>query len=207
MVTQEFRDEIKIPFVNGTEYRLLEILDRLGALTLHPSRRVTSIYFDTDDLQLYSQSVEGVLPRSKTRLRTYSGFSSEAKIHLGAEFVLEIKSSHSNGDTKKITPCPNPFNLIEFGYFNGQLNLFAKSMVSYRRMYMSIHDVRLTVDTDIEFSSDLKNFKPQVKSEQYVLEIKGSDPKLIGYLVNILGFETRRFSKYCSSIDATRVNL
>ena len=206
MVTPELRDEIKMPLANGTEFKLLASLERLGARTLYPSRRVTSVYFDTDDLQNYTQSIEGVLPRSKTRLRTYSAFESKAKIHSSAEFSLEFKSSQVNGDYKIVSPCLGPFKLIETGYFNGQTVLFAKSIVSYRRVYLSIFNVRLTLDTDIEFSSDFEKFNPQIKSDECVLEIKDSNPVLINQLVNKLGLETRRFSKYCSSIEATRIN-
>ena len=38
---------------------------------LYPSRTINSVYFDTNDLRLFFESEEGLLPRKKLRIRWY----------------------------------------------------------------------------------------------------------------------------------------
>ena len=59
---------------------------------LYPMRKVNSCYFDTNELQMFHDSDQGVLPRKKIRIRNYN----DEKI-----FTEETKISSEEGRFKK----------------------------------------------------------------------------------------------------------
>jgi len=66
-----FRSETKFRLSYGDHYLLKSNLLSLGMQQLYPSRIINSEYFDTDKLQMFLDSEEGVLPRKKIRVRWY----------------------------------------------------------------------------------------------------------------------------------------
>ena len=58
-------------------------------------REIFSIYFDTRNLKTYHESIEGLVPRSKLRLRTYN-----FKSLIQNKFNIEIKKSVNYGRLK-----------------------------------------------------------------------------------------------------------
>ena len=59
-----------------------------GMNELYPMRKVNSCYFDTNEMQMFHDSDQGVLPRKKIRIRNYN----DEKI-----FTKEIKISSEEG--------------------------------------------------------------------------------------------------------------
>ena len=66
-----FRNEIKFRLSYGDQYLLKSKLLSLGMKQLYPSRFINSQYFDTEKLQMFFDSEEGIVPRKKIRVRWY----------------------------------------------------------------------------------------------------------------------------------------
>ena len=65
------RIEYKIDIDASKKITFLNFLKKNKAKTLYKKRLVNSIYFDNDDFEMYFDSVEGLSPRKKIRLRYY----------------------------------------------------------------------------------------------------------------------------------------
>ena len=78
-----FRKEIKFKLSNLNLQILKSSLLEDGMKCIYPKRRVTSCYFDTNNLDFFHESENGILPRYKFRIRSYDGkdiFYKETKI-------------------------------------------------------------------------------------------------------------------------------
>ena len=91
-----FRSETKFRLSYGDHYLLKSNLLSLGMQQLYPSRIINSEYFDTDKLQMFLDSEEGVLPRKKIRVRWY---------HEKKKRKLETKISSVEGRFKISKKC------------------------------------------------------------------------------------------------------
>ena len=65
------RIEYKIDINKSKKINFLNFLYDNKASTLYEKRLVNSIYFDNNDFEIYYDSVEGLSPRKKIRLRYY----------------------------------------------------------------------------------------------------------------------------------------
>ena len=59
-----FRRETKSTISKSKLFKLINWIYENGGEVLHPERTINSIYFDNVNLNMYHQSVEGVLPRN-----------------------------------------------------------------------------------------------------------------------------------------------
>lgn len=79
-----FRKEIKYKLTLSDQKILKKELIIKGMKLLFAKRKINSLYFDTDNLDFYKNSEEGVLPRKKIRIRWYGdnlkSLSKETKI-------------------------------------------------------------------------------------------------------------------------------
>ena len=66
-----FRKEIKYRLSLSDQKILKNKLISEGLKKLYPKRKISSIYFDTKNLNFHLNSEEGVLPRKKIRIRWY----------------------------------------------------------------------------------------------------------------------------------------
>ena len=66
-----FRIEEKINIHKNNSIFLKNWLSENNAKVLFPPRIISSIYFDNDNFEMYHNSIEGVLPRKKIRIRYY----------------------------------------------------------------------------------------------------------------------------------------
>ena len=66
-----FRKETKFRLSESDQLRIKNDLILDGMEVLYPSRTINSTYFDTNDLSMFWDSEEGVLPRKKVRVRWY----------------------------------------------------------------------------------------------------------------------------------------
>jgi hypothetical protein len=191
------RHEIKFLINSEEKY---ELIDKNQLKKIFPDRIVESIYFDTEDLQFFNLSEEGITPRFKIRLRGYNNKKLDN---------LEIKTTN-NYHREKIT-------IKNFVYDNYELHQSLKKFgikqtvqkkirVKYLRSYYKLENVgRITLDRNIEFLSPDESFYNSKKIKQNILEVKvqreNIDKNIIEKIINL---KETRFSKYCIGINCLR---
>ena len=191
------RHEIKFLINSKEKY---ELIDKNQLKKIFPDRIVESIYFDTEDLQFFNLSEEGITPRFKIRLRGYNNKKLDN---------LEIKTTN-NYHREKIT-------IKNFVYDNYELHQSLKKFgikqtvqkkirVKYLRSYYKLENVgRITLDRNIEFLSPDESFYNSKKIKQNILEVKvqreNIDKNIIEKIINL---KETRFSKYCIGINCLR---
>ena len=67
-----FRKENKYRLSSSDQKLLKASLLATGMRSQYPKRKISSCYFDTADLALFTASEEGILPRKKVRVRWYN---------------------------------------------------------------------------------------------------------------------------------------
>jgi SPX domain protein involved in polyphosphate accumulation len=159
--------------------------------TLFKSRLITSVYFDTVDLNMFHDSEEGVLPRKKVRIRWYND---------GEIFTLESKTSSIEGRFKVTSKMQyytfeNEFlsrSRMDTQYGNIQPAL----KVSYKRSYFMFHGMRVTFDKDISYQNlRFVNMRKFYDPER-VIEIKIPADCPDDFVEKRIPYQTTRFSKY-----------
>ena len=194
-----FRKEKKYKLTVSDQNILKNKLIDKGMKILYPKRTVNSIYFDTNNLDFYLNSEEGVLPRKKIRLRWYD---KDIK-----KIFKEIKISSIEGRFKTSEPFlynenifKNNIQLLdnEFGILKPQMQ------ITYSREYFFFNDLRITFDSNIQYidRSSLNNII--TKDKETVMEIKVNFKTNDDYIEKIIGYPTSRFSKYSRSILYTK---
>ena len=189
-----FRKEIKFNLNKLNLEKFLFWIEKEGAEKLYNKRIVNSIYFDNKKLSMYHNSVEGIIPRKKIRIRNYD------KIN---EFLFEKKISSQEGRFKTSKKIMNYAEVIKSGYQDSQYGLCKpKIKVSYLRSYFTFKSFRITLDQDINYSKFENNHRSSFtyKDLEYVVEIKGKNLNQ-DFLDNYFPFISTRFSKYCRGID------
>ena len=195
------RDEIKIPIAHGTEQQVETLICRLGAKRQHVSRRVSSFYFDTKDLKFYRDSMEGVYPRIKIRLRSYSDPSTPLEILPTTVFNLEKKIGTSLGDQKCVETYQDAMRALLIGLSIENTHLQKVCFISYVRDYYVLGHVRLTIDRNLRFAREIGGINKNLVCSDSVLEIKTGNFNLASQLVAKLGLQSKRFSKYCTCVE------
>ena len=195
-----FRFEEKIKLDNKKIFFFKEWLNKNKANNIYPDREIYSIYFDNKEFQTHQDSIEGVVPRKKIRLRTYNFDNKKVN-----NFNLEIKKTLSFGRTKKSHTVNQDNNLLRNGLLLKDYGLcYPKIIVKYIRSYYQLSRIRVTLDRNISFKKfNLKN-KSKIffnNFELVVAELKADSINHINEINNQLQFEKTRFSKYCYGIE------
>ena len=89
-----FRKEIKFNLNKTNLSKFLSWIDHNGAEKLYDKRIINSIYFDNETLSMYHDSIEGIIPRKKIRMRNYNKdnfFLLEKKYLLKKEDLKQVK--------------------------------------------------------------------------------------------------------------------
>jgi SPX domain protein involved in polyphosphate accumulation len=181
------------------EENLLEFKDfifKKSAEKLYKPRKIESLYFDNINMDMYSDSIEGLVPRKKIRIRRYPNNTDE-------NYYLEIKNSAIEGrfKTRKIIQKEKFYELKKNGYLDSEYGIcFPNYFVSYDREYIKFEDIRLSIDTNLVY----KNFKNNNHSldKRIIVEIKTSINKSQDSLMQIFPYQRIRFSKYCFAVEA-----
>lgn len=190
-----FRVEKKIFIKKENLLDFKEKISSIGAINLYKSRKVQSIYFDNINKDMYNDSIEGLNPRKKIRVRNYPD-------NINKYFFLEYKISSIEGRfkvNKKISQKRfDEFKLNgifdkKYGLCNPILN------VIYDREYLINSNVRITIDTNIIYNMYNNNFFKSDKD--IVVELKTSINQNIDELFEKFPFQEIRFSKYCNGVD------
>ena len=201
-----FRKEIKSTLNDGKISILIKWIFKNNGKVLFPERIVNSIYFDNKNLNMYFESVEGVLPRKKIRLRLYKSehylknFLNNTNLEFKISSVegrYKISKRQSNKGIKKTQLSIND---KDYGLCKPVLN------VTYLRTYYKINGIRLTIDRKINYKKiKFSKILPySIQDKLNVVELKYSNNKLDNKILDLFPFQFNRFSKYCRGIEFTQ---
>lgn len=195
-----FRLEEKISYKNFNLFEFKKWLTYNKAKSLHPSRIINSIYFD-NNFKMYDDSIEGVVPRKKIRIRTYNtnNFFLSKK-----GFKKEIKYSFYNYRSKKTNNFSYNKGNFFVGIFDQDYGMCKPILnVVYLRSYFKIFNIRLTLDENIVYRK-INNRRISnifIKDNDYVVELKTGNIGNTDFLKEKFPIPRSRFSKYCNGID------
>lgn len=171
------------------------VLSKYNANVSYPRRIVNSIYFDTDDFNFYYDGEEGVVPRSKIRIRWYGDMHT-----IPRKIMLEHKQTLANYKIKSSEPyifttLKNVSDHISKFY---GLNLRPKCQVTYSRIYYENMDsIRFTFDENIKFKNIDSNVFHCCNDSVFEIKFEGENSH---YFTSDLGDRMVRYSKYNESI-------
>ena len=190
-----FRIEDKLYIKNEKLIDFKNFLNTHSCKTLHKPRAIESLYFDNQNLQTYNDSIEGMVPRKKIRIRNYPSSDDH-------KYYYEIKNSSVEGryKTRKIIDKKAFEEIKKVGIFDKQYGLcLPKIYVKYFREYFKVKDVRVSVDTNIQYRDYKTNF--QISDDRVIAELKTSINKDVDELIKDFPIQRIRFSKYCFGME------
>jgi hypothetical protein len=196
-----YRIEYKIDIDQSKRFNFLEYLKTNKAINLYEKRIVNSIYFDNENFEMYFDSIEGLAPRKKIRLRYYGS----KMTGLDNEIIL-LENKHTNflGRYKVSKKTCKFKEYLRNGILDAKYGICnPKTIVSYLRSYYLIKDFRITFDENIKFQmyNGDKIISNSYKSNEIIVEIKTNYIHKIDELKKIFSFTELRSSKYCMSIE------
>lgn len=203
------RFEIKFPILNYSHFR--KWMKYFNLKKSFSDRSIKSTYFDTKNLYLAQQNIDGFSSRFKIRERSYNQ-ENNSRIEIKNKsnkfvekfFYNNFKYTNKDGlfildDLKNIHEHPKTFFFLKSNKF------FKTSIVEYNREYYNIDkDLRFTFDTNISFFNFENNRKTIKKRFNYsVLELKTSNLNnyAIHNYMSKLHISPKRFSKYIQSLQ------
>ena len=160
-----------------------------GMKRLYKARLVNSLYYDTELLEMFYHSEEGVTPRKKIRIRWYD---SEKQYNIENK-VSSIEGRHKTSlNSKKNVSESFPKTIIDqlYGLLTPSL------LVSYEREYYSINGARLTFDKSIKYKNLRYSSINEFKDPERVIEIKVGIDISDDFIEKLMPYSTSRFSKY-----------
>ena len=199
-----FRTEKKVRINSSKIYDLTKWIEENNGFQLYPKRVINSIYFDTSNYSMYSDSMEGVLPRKKIRLRNYN-----YKFIFDKNVKKEIKISSVEGRFKTSSLEKNPLIMMKLGYLDHDYGICNPVInIVYERNYYKVKNIRLTLDQKIIYkriyNGQISSFTTYDNSN--VVELKFNSESLINSVIKNFPFEISRFSKYCRGIEFIKSN-
>ena len=190
-----FRIEEKLYLKSENLFDFKEYLIRKSAKKLYGSRIIESLYFDNYNLQIYNDSIEGLVPRKKIRIRNYPN-------NKDSNIYFEIKNSSVEGrfKTREIITSELFKKKISNGVFDYQYGTCVpKLYVKYIREYYSLKDVRISIDTNIIYRDFKTNY--QIHESRVIAELKTAITKNMDELIEDFPTQRIRFSKYCFGVE------
>ena len=195
------RIEHKLELKKSDYLNFIKWLKKRNAFVLYPERIICSRYFDTFDFKMFKDTLEGIQPRKKLRIRTYGSYIFEDSKE---KYNLEIKSSIENDRFKEIREDIDFTNESNIYYLKGYGLCYQKIDIAYTREYYDIDGTRLTIDTNINyFFKDIIQIieKEKQTDNSFVVEIKAPANTDTNFLLNNFNFSRTRFSKYERGIN------
>lgn len=202
-----FEKKYLTPYNIGSELRSFFLIK--NAKQSFPTRRICSVYYETNDFRSFIDSEDGEMFRIKTRLRFYNKNYRQGTIEFKVkESELGFKKYQSIDDAIRV----NGYKLIsfekdEFVKIPTRINNhYPILIVEYKRDYYETKDksIRFTYDYDITYRSVLRMRKFLLGEN--VLEIKYNkdviyDSDNWNEVTEEFNLNLTRFSKYCKGID------
>ncbi len=194
-----FRKERKIKLLKG-EQKLLEInLKKKGMKKIHAPRKISSCYFDSNNLTCFYESEEGILPRRKIRIRWYNNNPNLFKEEKISSIEGRFKISDNFYDEKFLKDFKKEIFSKSYGFLTPSL------IVNYIREYYIYQGVRLTFDSKINYINLRNKTKKNAYDSEAVVEIKSKFEVSEDFLDNLIPNRISRFSKYCRGVILTRL--
>ena len=197
------RIEQKLELTTSDYLHLLKWLKSKNAIILYPERLICSRYFDTTNLLMYSDTLEGIVPRKKVRVRTYN---SKEFLDSRNPYNLEIKMTTEYNRLKTVKKNIDCKSLIENGFYDKHYGMcFEQVDISYNREYFLVAGFRVTIDKDIKYKLTGINqtkINTEFLDRSLVLEIKADIKTSLTLLLNEFDFPRSRFSKYERALEA-----
>jgi len=205
----DFRIEKKFVFGKFYESNIIKILLTNGFTETFSSRKINSIYLDTQNFDFAKDNINGVNKRKKIRFRWYNNNLNE--------IFLEEKNKQNFQVNKIVSKIPF---LVDKDYIVRDLKRYLdknKNKVSnynykfvlktnYTRSYWVSADkqLRATIDTNIKTSS-INSLYNLFDLNETILEFK-FHPDKEEYFRNLyssqnFSFRTKKFSKYIQSFN------
>lgn len=192
-----FRIEKKIAINKNKFFYLKNFLIKNDFKKIFDDRMVYSCYLDNQILKMYSDSIEGIVPRKKLRLRSYNDL-------FKGDVFIEKKISSVEGRFKTTQKINNFDQILSKGYFDQDYGVcFPKIIIRYTRSYFKKKNLRVTIDKKISFSNYNKNLRSIFfySFDDYdCAEIKCQNLEEIENL-NLNHFLSIRNSKYCIGMN------
>ena len=185
-----FRKEIKFKLSTSDSILLKSQLLDFGMKVIYPKRQVNSCYFDNYDYLFLHQSLDGVVPRKKIRLRWYNDNYSIKK----ETKITSIEGRFKIAEDYKINQLPNFPKLNLFDKVYG--NLTPSILIKYSREYYKYKGLRLTFDGNILYQNLRSILSKEYIDNQRVMEIKTSMDTSDDFINKYISFPTTEFSKY-----------
>ena len=185
-----FRKEIKFKLSSSDSISLKSQLLDCGMKVIYPKRQVNSCYFDTYDYLFLHQSLDGVVPRKKIRLRWYNDnylIKKETKI-------TSIEGRFKIAEDYKLNKFPNFSKLTLFDKNYG--NLTPSILIKYSREYYKYKGLRLTFDGNILYQNLRSILSKEYRDNERVMEIKTSIDTPYDLINKYISFPSTEFSKY-----------
>ena len=190
-----YRIEDKLFFKPENILQFKNFLKNKSAKKLYDNRIIRSLYFDNINLDMYRDSVEGSVPRKKIRIRHYPNSKDK-------NYYLEIKTSAVEGryKTRKIIKKEDFESYKKNGIFDSNYGTCIPNFyVSYKREYVKIGDVRISIDEEISYENYLSN--NVFFDNKLIVELKTSINKNLDDFIKDFPFQKIRFSKYCFAVE------
>ena len=190
-----YRIEKKLFIQKGNFFEFKKELKKKGAKKIFIDRKVSSLYFDNFKKEMFQDSLEGLTPRKKIRVRNYPN-----DITKKLSFEIKISSIEGRFKTNKLIDEKYYENIKKTGFFDNKYGICKPILnVSYLREYFKMDDVRITLDSDIIYK--LYNSSFIKKDLKIVAELKTSINKNLDELTEVYPFQEIRFSKYCNGLE------
>ena len=190
-----FRVEKKIYIDKKNLFEFKNYLLKKKTKKIFKKRIVNSVYFDNIKMQIYEDSIEGILPRKKIRIRSYPETENNF-------FYLEKKISSVEGryKSKRKISQEDFLKFLNQGIKDSQYGFcFPVLNVRYIREYYQLNDVRITIDNDISYN--LYNKDLVKKDLRSIVELKCSISKDLDDLHKDFPFQEIRFSKFSNGVE------
>lgn len=194
-----FRIEEKINIKKQNLFKFYDWLNFNSAKKIYPDRKISSLYFDNQNLNMYHDSIEGLIPRKKIRVRSYNNQSLTNE-----DLNIEKKITSAEGRFKESTPIKNVDEKLKFGILDQNYGICKPIIkVCYNRAYYSVLNYRVTLDTNIIYFLQESFHKSLRKKndENIVVEIKSQNTFSVNDIQDQFLFQRIRFSKYCRAIE------
>ena len=190
-----YRIEEKLLINSNNILEFRNYLSSKTAKQIYQPRVIESLYFENNKREMYSDSIEGLTPRKKIRVRNYPG-TQDSKLY------LETKISIVEGRYKIRTIIDETkFNSLKtIGILDSQYGLCRPYLhVTYERQYFKMDDIRVSIDNNIAYK--LYSHETFQNDQNSIVEIKTSIKKDLDKLIEDFPFQKTRFSKYCNAVD------
>lgn len=195
-----FRTEEKF-YTDGDKYTdVKRYLILKNGRQQYSKRLISSIYFDNQKFQSFTDSQEGSVIRKKIRIRTYP----KSK-NIDYKNLLEIKISSIEGRHKTSCKLSNKQcnKILNYGFLDTLYGICIPLVVVtyYREYFIFKNGLRATLDRNIEYHKYKEPIK-KIRNNQIVLEIKNANQVCSNIIVNQFPFIKNRFSKFALAMQA-----